>query len=34
MFKERWVKDSGHWYTRVAGLVPNRQGAGNSSELA
>ncbi|HJT78973.1 MAG TPA: hypothetical protein VJ739_17380 [Gemmataceae bacterium] len=22
MFRERWVKDSGHWYTRVVGLVP------------
>jgi hypothetical protein len=25
MFRERWVKESGRWYTRVAGLVPNRQ---------
>ena len=25
MFKERWIKDSGRWYTRVAGLVANRQ---------
>ena len=24
MFKERWVKDSGLWYSRVLGLVPNR----------
>ncbi len=22
MFQERWVKDAGRWYTRVAGLVP------------
>jgi hypothetical protein len=25
MFRERWVKDSGRWFTRVVGLVPNRQ---------
>ncbi len=25
MFRERWVKHSGRWYTRVVGLVPNRQ---------
>jgi hypothetical protein len=24
MFRERWVKDSGRWFTRVVGLVPNR----------
>ena len=24
MFKERWVKHQGKWYTRVAGLVPNK----------
>ena len=24
MFRERWVKHSGRWFTRVAGLVPNR----------
>jgi hypothetical protein len=24
MFRERWVKDSGHWYTRVVGLVPHK----------
>lgn len=23
LFRERWVRDSGRWYTRVAGLVPN-----------
>jgi hypothetical protein len=25
LFRERWVKDHGQWFTRVAGLVPNRQ---------
>ena len=25
MFQERWVKECGHWYTRVAGLVPADQ---------
>jgi hypothetical protein len=25
MFRERWIKDSGRWFTRVVGLVPNRQ---------
>jgi len=25
MFRERWVKDHGQWFTRVVGLVPNRQ---------
>lgn len=25
MFRERWVKHAGKWYTRVAGLVPNKQ---------
>lgn len=24
MFRERWVKDGERWYTRVAGLVPNK----------
>jgi hypothetical protein len=23
MFRERWVKDDGQWFTRVVGLVPN-----------
>ena len=23
MFRERWVKDRGWWFTRVVGLVPN-----------
>jgi hypothetical protein len=27
MFRERWVKDGGKWFTRVAGLVVNRQNA-------
>ncbi len=22
MFRERWIKDAGRWYTRVVGLVP------------
>ena len=25
MFKERWVKHADRWFTRVVGLVPNRQ---------
>jgi hypothetical protein len=25
MFRERWVKDGGRWFTRVVGLVPNRR---------
>lgn len=25
MFRERWVKDDGQWFTRVVGLVPNKQ---------
>jgi hypothetical protein len=25
MFRERWVKHQGHWFTRVAGLVPHKQ---------
>jgi hypothetical protein len=30
MFRERWIKDNGRWFTRVVGLVPNRQeAAGN-----
>ena len=28
MFRERWVKDAGHWFTRVVGLVPNREASG------
>jgi hypothetical protein len=26
MFRERWIEDNGRWFTRVVGLVPNRQG--------
>jgi hypothetical protein len=29
MFRERWVKDAGRWYTRVVGLVPDREPARN-----
>ena len=25
MFRERWIQHHGQWYTRVVGLVPNRQ---------
>lgn len=25
MFRERWIRDGGKWYTRVVGLVPNQQ---------
>jgi hypothetical protein len=25
MFRERWINDHGQWFTRVVGLVPNRQ---------
>ncbi len=25
MFRERWVKDSERWFTRVVGLVPNEE---------
>jgi hypothetical protein len=25
LFRERWVKHSERWFTRVVGLVPNRQ---------
>jgi len=28
MFRERWIKDNGRWFTRVVGLVPNRQELG------
>lgn len=24
LFRERWIKDNGRWYTRVAGLIPAR----------
>jgi len=26
MFRERWVRDSGRWFSRVVGLVPNQNG--------
>jgi hypothetical protein len=32
MFRERWVKEDGHWYTRVVGLVPNRQESGQPTD--
>jgi hypothetical protein len=25
MFRERWIQNHGQWFTRVVGLVPNRQ---------
>jgi hypothetical protein len=25
MFRERWVNEAGRWFSRVVGLVPNRQ---------
>ena len=25
MFRERWIKDSEQWFSRVVGLVPNRK---------
>jgi hypothetical protein len=32
MFKERWIRDSGRWFTRVAGLVANRQRPKNNKD--
>jgi hypothetical protein len=32
IFRERWIKDHGQWYTRVVGLVPNKPGVENRSE--
>jgi hypothetical protein len=32
MFRERWVKHGGRWFTRVAGLVPNRSPADSQIE--
>src|SRR5262245_1641171 len=29
MFRERWIKDRGRWFTRVVGLVPNKQETGS-----
>jgi hypothetical protein len=30
LFRERWVKEAGRWYTRVVGLVAHQNGDGNS----
>jgi hypothetical protein len=32
MFRERWVKQSGRWFTRVVGLVPNPSGSGRNQD--
>jgi hypothetical protein len=32
MFRERWVKENGRWYTRVVGLVPNKQTTGSTQD--
>jgi hypothetical protein len=32
MFRERWVRDSDHWFTRVVGLIPNRQDTARAQE--
>jgi hypothetical protein len=32
MFRERWVKDDDRWFTRVVGLVPNRQESVRSAD--
>lgn len=32
MFRERWVNNEGLWFTRVVGLVPNRQVASTPSD--
>ena len=31
-FQERWVKDAGRWFTRVAGLVPARANTADRSK--
>jgi hypothetical protein len=28
MFRERWINDNGRWFTRVVGLVANKQEKG------
>jgi hypothetical protein len=33
MFRERCVMDGGRWYTRVVGLVPNREPAALAGEV-
>lgn len=30
MFRERWVQDSGRWFTRVVGLVPSEKDAASA----
>lgn len=32
LFRERWVKEDGRWFTRVIGLVPNRQASAPNPE--
>jgi hypothetical protein len=32
MFRERWIKDHGRWFTRIVGLVPNRQELGSGQD--
>lgn len=32
MFRERWVKEADHWFTRVVGLVPNRRAMASSND--
>lgn len=32
MFRERWVKENGRWFTRVVGLVPNKAQAGSAPD--
>jgi hypothetical protein len=32
MFREQWVQDSGRWFTRVAGLVPNENEAAGTRD--
>ena len=32
MFRERWIKDGGTWFTRVVGLVPNGPKAGSTPD--
>jgi hypothetical protein len=32
MFRERWIKDHGKWFTRVVGLIPNRDGTDSSRD--
>lgn len=32
IFRERWVKDDGQWFTRVVGLVPNQQASTSAQD--